>query len=100
MQTLRETDAHFAERGATHYTDTHYPSRYSYQSGQYTEPGGLFSRHYFRDGVEIGYVLPDFLRFDGHGIHYFHTPRVWGIPHTLHTLCKNPASVGVPSGTV
>lgn len=88
MRSLRETDAHFAERGATHYTDSHYPARRAYcpMNGYRDIPQGIFSRHYFRDGVEIGYVLPDFLPFDGHGVHYFETPRVWGIPHTLVAL--------------
>lgn len=86
MKSLRETDAHFKERGATHYHDSYYPNRYSWKSGQYTDPGGLFSRHYFKDGVEIGYVLPDFLEFEGHGIHYFETPRIWGIPFALSGL--------------
>ena len=79
MQTLHETDEHFASLGATHYHDAHYPEWVTYG---YRQGGGLFSRHYFNaQGTEIGYVLPDFLQFEGHGVHHFETPRVWGIPH-------------------
>lgn len=86
MEKLSETNAHFKAKGATHYHDSYYPNRYAWETMSYTLPGGLFSRHYFKGGVEIGYVIPDLLSFEGHGVHEFETPRVWGIPHTLHEL--------------
>lgn len=72
----QETDKHFQDKGATHYHDSLYPTD-SVMSGI------VFSRHYFKGGLEIGYVLPNLLSFQGHGIHEFETPRVWGIPHNL-----------------
>jgi hypothetical protein len=88
MKTLSECDLHFKEKDATHYHDSYYPSTrvYTISEGYVDKRGGLFARHYFNaDGVEIGYVLPEFLEF-GSGIHYFMEPRVWGIEKNLIAL--------------
>lgn len=76
-------DEHFRSLGAVTVYDETYPNRYSYKSGQYTEPAGLFARYYFNaQGTEIGYVIPDVSNLPN--VHPY--PRTWGIPHTLVPL--------------
>lgn len=83
MVNAMQHDEYFRTLGATQVYDEPYPNRYSYQSGQYTEPGGLFARYYFNaQGTEIGYVIPSV--FNVPNVHP--TPRVWGMPHTLVPL--------------
>jgi len=87
--TLEEQDKKFAERGATHYHDSHYPAQgalWSIERGYYVAHARLFSRHYFNpEGTEIGLVIPDMFSV-GMGVQVFDKPRVWGIEHTLHVL--------------
>lgn len=81
---LRQADQKFAKLGAVTFHDSNYPERDSFGR---TFGGGLFSRHYFaKNGLEIGYVIPDLLRFEGHGIHVLEQPRMWGIPRQLQEL--------------
>lgn len=78
-----EINKHFAALGAVSFHDSFYPKGYNWKTGVFDLPKGLFARHYFRkDGLEIGYVIPDFLGH-GHGVHMLDQPREWGIPHDL-----------------
>jgi len=84
MKTLSEADAHFKAKKATHFSDSLYPPKLGWNGQKLDDK--IFSRHYFRNGVEIGYALPDFLDDNGNGLHEFETFRMWHMPHTLHEL--------------
>jgi len=90
VNSLCEANNVFRVRGAMHYHDSHYPPQgrhWSIERGTYVPTARLFSRHYFNaEGTEIGLCIPDLLP-EG-GVQIFDTPRVWGIPHELHPLCK------------
>lgn len=83
VRSLWQADELFGFLGATHYHDSHYPASRNPWTLE-ARQGGLFSRHYFKDGVEIGLCIPDLMP-EG-GLQWFDTPRVWGIPHDLNPL--------------
>lgn len=73
MRTLSDADTFFQAKGATHYHDFQTPVRYSYG----VQIGGVHMfRHYFRNGVEIGYVTIPLLELGISG-QTFDPPRVW-----------------------
>ena len=75
--TFESVEKFFANLGATDYIQSYYPPKRYYDPARacYDIVSRVFSVHYFKDGREIGYWIPDLAEWNGP--HVLETPRDW-----------------------